>query len=978
MTAIRRATSIVSRYLVHQRGLVRDAIARLTAEEQPEEEAVAAQKDEQEASIERTISLNERRLDAVFEVLKASGASRVLDLGCGEGKLLRRLLADHQFAEIVGMDVSGRVLDLAESRLKLDRLAPKQRERIRLMHGSLMYRDARLSGFDAASVVEVIEHLDQPRLRAFERVLFESARPATIALTTPNAEYNVKWPSLPAGQFRHQDHRFEWTRAEFQNWANDVASRFGYAVTYRPVGDEDSDGWSSDADGGVRPMTFTIPELSLVVLIGPSGCGKSTFARKHFKPTEVMSSDGFRALVSDDENDQSSTDDAFAALHFVAARRLARAKLTVVDATNVQPEARKPLVALAREYHVLPVAIVLDLPERVCHERNRSRPDRDFGPHVIRNQRSQLHRSLRGLGREGFRHVHVLKSQEEVDAAVIERQPLWNNRKRETGPFDIIGDVHGCCDELEELLQQLGYERNDGGPWAHPAGRKAIFVGDLVDRGPRIVDTLEDGDVDVSGRDGPQRAREPRHQAEAEARGARRHGLARTRSHAAELEQQTPEFRADVQKFLDGLVSHYVFDDGRLVVAHAGMKEEMQGRGSAKVRDFALFGETTGETDEFGLPVRYNWAAEYRGRASVVYGHTPVPEPEWLNRTINIDTGCVFGGKLTALRWPEKELVSVPARQTYADPVRPFLPLTLRHSTRSRRTTTSSTSRTFAASGSSTTRLHRNVTIREENAAAALEVMSRFAANPKWLIYLPPTMSPSETSKAEGLLEHPAEAFSYYRTNGVSTVVVEQKHMGSRAIVIVCRNQDVARERFGVLEDESWHLLHAHRPSILRRCRAGARAAVDGANCARRSGLLGALEHRLGVPRLRADAVVGEGARACSAAVRVGWNSRSRGPGRNRAGARDRRRAGYRRRRPARTSQDSSGACRTVCALVSPLLLAGRVAARHPHRPVPRHGHRGRGAHGQGSCLAHEHDQQLCPGGRRPVDAHALSGRGPR
>jgi hypothetical protein len=153
---------------------------------------------------------------------------------------LRRLMADHQFAAVVGMDVSGRVLDLAESRLKLDRLAPKQRERIRLMHGSLMYRDPRLAGFDAASVVEVIEHLDQPRLRAFERVLFESARPATVALTTPNAEYNVKWPTLPAGKFRHQDHRFEWTRAEFQNWANDVATRFGYGVTYRPVGDEDS------------------------------------------------------------------------------------------------------------------------------------------------------------------------------------------------------------------------------------------------------------------------------------------------------------------------------------------------------------------------------------------------------------------------------------------------------------------------------------------------------------------------------------------------------------------------------------------------------------------------------------------------------------------------------------------------------------------------------------------------------------------
>jgi 3' terminal RNA ribose 2'-O-methyltransferase Hen1 len=231
---------IVSRYLVHQRGLVRDAIARLTAEEQPEEETGAAQKDEEEATIERTISLNDRRLDAVFDALKTSGASRVLDLGCGEGKLLRRLLSDRQFTEIVGMDVASRTLDLAESRLKLDRLAPKQRERIRLLHGSLMYRDTRLAGFDAAAVVEVIEHLDQPRLRAFERVLFETAQPGTIVLTTPNAEYNGKWPSLPAGRFRHQDHRFEWTRQEFQGWATAVASRYGYTTRFLPVGGEDA------------------------------------------------------------------------------------------------------------------------------------------------------------------------------------------------------------------------------------------------------------------------------------------------------------------------------------------------------------------------------------------------------------------------------------------------------------------------------------------------------------------------------------------------------------------------------------------------------------------------------------------------------------------------------------------------------------------------------------------------------------------
>ncbi|HMJ64709.1 MAG TPA: AAA family ATPase, partial [Candidatus Binatia bacterium] len=204
-------------------------------------------------------------------------------------------------------------------------------------------------------------------------------------------------------------------------------------------------------------MSLTIPELSFVVLIGVSGSGKSTFARKHFRPTEILSSDHCRGLVSDNENDQSATKEAFEVLHFIARKRLAAGKLTVVDATNVQSESRKPLVEIAREFHCLPVAIVFDLPERLAHERNKNRSDRDFGPHVIRQQTQQLRRSLRGLEREGFRHVHVLKSIEEVEAAVIERQPLWNNLKHEHGPFDVIGDVHGCFDELVELLRRLGH-----------------------------------------------------------------------------------------------------------------------------------------------------------------------------------------------------------------------------------------------------------------------------------------------------------------------------------------------------------------------------------------------------------------------------------------------------------------------------------------------------------------------------------------
>jgi protein phosphatase len=205
-------------------------------------------------------------------------------------------------------------------------------------------------------------------------------------------------------------------------------------------------------------MKLTIPELSLVVLIGASGSGKSSFARKHFKATEVLSSDVCRGLVSDGENDQSATKDAFEVLHYIAAKRLAAGKLTVIDATNVQPEDRKPLVGLAREYHCLPVAIVLNLPEQLCCDRNSNRPDRNFGSHVVRRQSQNLKRSLPHLQREGFRHIHILNSLEDVEAAVIERQPLWNNRKHEHGPFDIIGDIHGCCDELEALLQQLGYE----------------------------------------------------------------------------------------------------------------------------------------------------------------------------------------------------------------------------------------------------------------------------------------------------------------------------------------------------------------------------------------------------------------------------------------------------------------------------------------------------------------------------------------
>lgn len=554
---------------------------------------------------------------------------------------------------------------------------------------------------------------------------------------------------------------------------------------------------------------FTIPELCLVALIGPSGSGKSTLARRLFLPTEVVSSDFCRGLVSDDENSLDATNDAFDLVHYIAGKRLARGNLTVIDATSVQPEARKSLVDLARQHHVLPVAIVLNLPEAVCHERNRTRDDRNFGPHVVRNQTRELRRSLGLLGREGFRYVRIITDPAEAESLEIVRQPLWTNRKEDCGPFDIIGDVHGCLDELEELLLRLGYRpeelpegSEDPPAYRHPEGRKVIFLGDLVDRGPRSLDTVllarsmvrAGAALAVPGNHDVRLVRWLRGKNVRPA-----HGLQNT---IDEIEALPPETQASVRErvgsFLDSLVSHYVLDQGNLVVAHAGLTEELQGRSSGRVREFCLYGETTGETDEYGLPIRYPWAREYRGQARMIYGHTPVPSAEWLNRTMNIDTGCVFGGALTALRYPEMELVQIEARREYAPPIRPLHTAPDALSAQQQADTLLDMA-DVSGKRIVETRLGGRITIREQNSAAALEVMARFAIDPRWLIYLPPTMSPCETAPPGApMLERPLEALEYYRRAGLPAVICQEKHMGSRAVVVICKDAGAAAERFGV------------------------------------------------------------------------------------------------------------------------------------------------------------------------------------
>ncbi|MCA9643085.1 MAG: AAA family ATPase, partial [Myxococcales bacterium] len=399
-------------------------------------------------------------------------------------------------------------------------------------------------------------------------------------------------------------------------------------------------------------MQLELPDLSLVVLVGASGSGKSSFAARHFLATEVVSSDACRAMICDDPNDMTSTHGAFSLLNEIAGRRLSAGKLTVVDATSVRKDDRKELLQLARRHDVLTVALVFDLPTNVCVKRDAERGQiapavgarRAVGPQVIRRQQAALRRDLRGLRKEGFHSVYKFKTAEEVDSVALSRVPLWCNRQQELGPFDIIGDVHGCYAELVQLLGKLGYELSEGAMGfsvKSPVGRRLIFLGDLVDRGPASPQVLKlvmhlVGTGQALCVPGNHDVKLTRFLQGKQVK--LRHGLEQT---AEQLTHESDTFKQEVLSFVQKLVSHQVLDRGKLVVAHAGMKQAFQGRASGRVREFALYGETTGEVDSFGLPERVDWAQDYRGDAMVVYGHTPVPRAEWINRTICIDTGCV-------------------------------------------------------------------------------------------------------------------------------------------------------------------------------------------------------------------------------------------------------------------------------------------------------------------------------------------------
>ncbi|MCK5877823.1 MAG: AAA family ATPase [Candidatus Marithrix sp.] len=414
-------------------------------------------------------------------------------------------------------------------------------------------------------------------------------------------------------------------------------------------------------------MEIKIPELSLVLLIGVSSSGKSTFAKQHFKETEILSSDYCRAIIADNATDQSVTKEAFSVLHFIASKRLAIGKLTVIDATNVKSKDRKSLLRLAKKYYVNTIAIIFNLPEEVCQTRKQLRSDRNFGAEIIQRQYNDLQYSLHHLKHEGFKQIIILNSTDEINKSEIKLVPFACNLRHITGPFDIIGDIHGCFDELLILLEKLGYQiQNTNSQYnvIHPQGRKVIFLGDLVDRGPKtpqvlqlVMDMITAGNAFcVKGNHDMKLLRR------LTGHGTKlTHGLAES---IQQLQTTSIAFRQQVIEFIEKLPEHYVFDMGKLVVAHAGLPEKLHGRKTGKVFEFALYGKTIGR-NKAGFPIRHNWAADYKGSTIVVYGHTPILNAQWVNNTICIDTGCVFGGELTALRYPEKELVTTAAKSVY-------------------------------------------------------------------------------------------------------------------------------------------------------------------------------------------------------------------------------------------------------------------------------------------------------------------------
>lgn len=564
--------------------------------------------------------------------------------------------------------------------------------------------------------------------------------------------------------------------------------------------------------GRAHHREVRMPHAGIVVLVGPSGSGKTTLLRRLIAEgtllsTEAVSSDQFRMLIGDDEyvdwrNRPRSEADviyaeyqqvsakAFEALESLVGMRCRLNKLTWIDATHLYPEDRQRLVGLARKAHVPVIAVVLDIPEQELLARDAGR-EHPRGRQRVKQQVQQFKRTQRGVPEDGFDAVYVLKQPDDI-AFVRGENPLMIDMGQ---GIDIIGDIHGCYDEMLELIEKLGYENRDGdGLFRHPEGRKLVSVGDVTSRGPKSLPSLMFWHKHcaaglaymVDSNHGWKIARYLDGRNVTLGHGDERVEQELRRFEEERGEEDARQFKDALKHFLHAAPSHLVFTRNgirQVVVAHAGIRDHFIGKQSARIQDYCRYGDVEG-TDAAGRPMRKDWYVDHKSGECIVWGHDPRPYPTIVNDTVNIDQGVVFGGMLTAWRMPERQAVSVPARQDYAgDPDSPLRRW-------ERRRFAAPNLRKFTEGFAVQTGSRMNVSIHGEQARAAIDTFSHFTVPLEELVYMPPTMSPPPGScSVDGYLEHPRDAFQYYRAQGVTRMVAEKKHMGSRAVLLLFRDE---------------------------------------------------------------------------------------------------------------------------------------------------------------------------------------------
>lgn len=562
-------------------------------------------------------------------------------------------------------------------------------------------------------------------------------------------------------------------------------------------------------------LNIEIPQNSCVMTIGVSGSGKSQFCKTMFKPGDILESDHFRDIVAGDYTSQEYNNECFKKLYDVLEFRMSKGIFTVVDATNLKNDYRKTIFDIALKNHMNIYGLIFDVDKDTLMERRK-----DWVPsYVIERQLKDFEATKKFISKD-FKNYTILKNpvydsetNSYPDITVTMKVPSSMRHINEFGDkevhYDIIGDVHGCIEELCEALRQLNYityyNISDITVYDDIDECKVIFVGDLVDRGPSsiavielVMRLVEAGTAHcVLGNHDDKFLR----------------AINRNKVQISDILQATldeynqlpKERQIKIKEFLESLPYYLVLDEGKLVVSHAGIKEEYIGKESKRIKDFCLYGDVDDTKTEDGYPIRKNWARDYRGDALIVYGHTPNNNIVIENNTINIDTGCSFGGKLTALQYPELTTYSFKAYNTYyigrkledvEDDTLNYIP----------------DIKDYAKDQMVTMFDGTKILLKENDMRAAIQESSHYTVDPRWLVYVPPTMSPCETSTLDDYLEYPTEAFEYYKSNNVyNKVICERKHMGSRAVVIVCKDNSVAKKRFHITNDKEFGVIYTRK-----------------------------------------------------------------------------------------------------------------------------------------------------------------------